>query len=133
MQTSTLGGSRGRHYLVIAGALLFAAGIIAFMGIVTAEALYPPGYSASLNEISDLGATEPPDSVTTQPSATIFNVAMMVCGVLALAAAHCLQRAVRRWATPVPPVAQAPVRGLAHRVNWWVSFPGRRVLIMEIS
>jgi hypothetical membrane protein len=101
MRTSNLARSLGRRYLVIAGALLFVAGIIAFMGIITAEALYPPGYSTSLNEISDLGATEPPDSVITQPSATIFNVTMMACGVLALAAAHCLQRATRRWAAPV--------------------------------
>jgi hypothetical membrane protein len=101
MRTSTLGRSLSKHYLVIAGALLFAAGIIGFMGIITAEALYPPGYSTSLNEISDLGATEPPGSVVAQPSATIFNVAMMTSGVLILAAAHCLQRAVHRWTAPV--------------------------------
>lgn len=101
MRTSRIGQALGRHYLVIAGALLFTAGIIAFMGIITAEALYPAGYSTSLNAISDLGATEPPGSVTAQPSATVFNVAMMVCGVLALAAAHCLQRGTRRWPAPV--------------------------------
>ena len=71
------------------------------MGIITAEALYPPGYSTSLNAISDLGATIPPDSVITQPSATIFDVTMMVCGVLALAASYCLQRGFRRWTAPV--------------------------------
>ncbi len=101
MRTSSLTGSLRRHYPVIAGALLFAAGVIAFMGIITAEALYPPGYSTSLNAISDLGATIPPDSVITQPSATIFDVTMMVCGVLALAASYCLQRGFRRWAAPV--------------------------------
>jgi hypothetical membrane protein len=101
MRTSALSRSLRGHYPVMAGALLFAAGVIAFMGIITAEALYPPGYSTSLNPISDLGATEPPDSIITQPSATIFNVTMMVCGVLALAAAHCLQRGTRRWAAPV--------------------------------
>ncbi len=68
------------------GRPLFAAGVIAFMGIITAEALYPSGYSTSQNEISDLGATEPPDSVIEQPSATIFNTTMIVCGVLVLAA-----------------------------------------------
>jgi hypothetical membrane protein len=101
MRTSRIGRAFGRQYLAVAGALLFTAGIIAFMGIITAEALYPPGYSTSLNAISDLGATEPPDSVSAQPSATIFNVTMIVCGVLALAAAHCLQRGTRRWAAPV--------------------------------
>ena len=94
------GSASSTRLLVTAGALLFAAGIIAIMGIITAEALYPPGYSTSQNQISDLGATEPPDSVITQPSATIFNTAMIVCGVLALVASFCLQRGFRRWAAP---------------------------------
>lgn len=93
---STHTGRRLQRYLAAAGALLFAAGAIAFLGIITAEALYPPDYSTSLNAISDLGATEPPNSVIEQPSATIFNTSMIVCGVLALAASICLQRGSRR-------------------------------------
>jgi hypothetical membrane protein len=34
--------------------------------------------------ISDLGATEPPNSLITQPSATIFNSSMMAAGLLIL-------------------------------------------------
>ncbi len=84
------------RYVAAAGALLFAAGVIAFMGIITAEALYPERYSTSQNEISDLGATEPPDSVVEQPSATIFNTAMIVCGVFVLVASACIQVGCRR-------------------------------------
>ena len=96
---------RGRmlrpRYLAVAGALLFAAGLIAFMGIITAEALYPEGYSTSQNAISDLGGTEPPDSVIEEPSATIFNSAMMATGLLVLVSAVFLQIGTRRWLAAV--------------------------------
>jgi len=85
----------------VAGFLLFFAGLLAFMGIITAEALYPEGYSTSGNAISDLGATEPPDSRIEEPSATIFNSAMMAAGVLILVASFCIQRGHNRWAAPV--------------------------------
>jgi len=85
----------------VAGFLLFFAGVLAFMGIITAEALYPEGYSTSGNAISDLGATEPPDSRIEEPSATIFNSAMMAAGVLILVASFCIQRGHNRWAAPV--------------------------------
>lgn len=68
-------------YANIAGALLFCAGVLAFLGIITAETLYP-GYSASQNMISDLGATEPPNSIIIQPSSSIFSASMAVCGLL---------------------------------------------------
>ena len=66
----------------LAGILLFAVGGIALLGIITAEVLYP-GYS-TVQEISDLGASRPPNSVIEQPSATIFNVTMMMCGIILL-------------------------------------------------
>lgn len=88
------------RYLAAAGGLLFAAGVISLMGIITAEALYPGSYSTAANAISDLGATEPPDSVIREPSATIFNTVMMVTGALALMASVCLQRGFRRTAAP---------------------------------
>jgi hypothetical membrane protein len=87
--------------LAASGVLLLLAGLIAFMGIITAEALYPEGYSTSKNAISDLGATEPPDSVVEQPSATVFNGAMIVTGLLVLGAAFCLQTGFRRLAVTI--------------------------------
>ena len=77
----------------IAGALLFIAGVSAFLGIITAEAFYP-GYSTSQNTISDLGASLPPESIIKQPSATIFNSAMMLSGLLIIAAAYCVHRSL---------------------------------------
>ena len=89
------------RYLAAAGAFLFAAGVIALMGIITAEALYPAGYSTAGNALSDLGATPPPDSVVEQPSATIFNMVMIVAGALILAASFCVQRGFRSFAAAV--------------------------------
>lgn len=52
--------------------------------------------------ISDLGATEPPDSVILQPSAAIFDTTMMVAGVLVLAAAALAHRATGRRRLAIP-------------------------------
>ena len=85
----------------LAGALLFAVGAIALMGIITAEVLYP-GYSTADNMISDLGATEPPDSVIEQPSSNIFSGSMIVCGSLILIALAMLEEGFRRRSFRVP-------------------------------
>lgn len=79
-------------YQIFAGALLFVAGVLVFLGIITSEALYP-GYSTSQNMISDLGATVPPNSIIVQPSATIFNVTMMISGLCTIISAYFMHRA----------------------------------------
>ncbi len=89
------------RYENIAGALLFIAGVLAFLGIITAETLYP-GYSTSQNMISDLGATEPPNSIIIQPSSNIFSAAMAVTGLLITASAYCINRAFRKRAVTAP-------------------------------
>lgn len=70
----------------VAGLVLFLAAVIFFMGIITAESVYPIDlcYSTRENEISDLAATKPPDSIITQPSATIFNTTAILTGFLIL-------------------------------------------------
>jgi hypothetical membrane protein len=72
--------------LKFAGLLYFFAGAIVLMGIITAEAFYPSGYSTFKNEISDLGATRQPNSVSFEPSSTIFNTAMLLAGIFVLVA-----------------------------------------------
>jgi hypothetical membrane protein len=74
------------------------AGAIALMGIITAEALYPEGYSTSQSMISDLGGTEPPEGRVEQPSAAVFDGAMIVGGALIVAAALVTCGALRRHA-----------------------------------
>ncbi len=76
--------------LNLAGLLLFVAGIVVFMGIITAESYYPALYTTRANEISDLGATRPPNSIIYQPSALIFNLSMIATGLLVLIAVNYL-------------------------------------------
>ena len=78
----------------IAGVMFLLAGVVILMGIITAETQYPPdvGYTTTNNEISDLGATRPPDSIITQPSATIFNTTMMISGAMIVAGAFASRR-----------------------------------------
>jgi hypothetical membrane protein len=72
----------------LSGLLLFITGIIIFMGIITAESMYPvdKSYTTREDEISDLAATKPPNSIITQPSAIIFNTTMICSGILILCA-----------------------------------------------
>lgn len=93
---------RGRHGLQIAGLLLALAGIIFLMGVITAETQYPGAYTTHDNEISDLGATRPPNSVSHQPSAAIFNATCLTTGSLILGSAWLLRREKRpakSWVT----------------------------------
>lgn len=84
----------------IAGALLFFVGGFALLGIITAEVLYP-GYT-TLQKISDLGASRPPNSVIHQPSSTIFNTTMLVAGAMVLFATYFLHRAFDRRSVTAP-------------------------------
>jgi hypothetical membrane protein len=78
------------------GILFVLAGSVILMGIITAEALYPAIYTTTDNEISDLGATRPPSSIILQPSSTIFNLTMVVSGMLLVVAAYGVHRAFAR-------------------------------------
>ena len=83
--------------LRIAGLLLFFGGAILLLGIIIAEALYPAAYTTGGNEISDLGGTRPPAGLVYQPSATIFNLSLMLAGLLVTASAVMLQLRLARW------------------------------------
>lgn len=90
-----------RKYVHIAGALLFCAGVLAFLGIITAETLYPE-YSTSQNMISDLGATEPPNSIIIQPSSSIFSGSMVVCGFLIIISSYFVHLTFSRKSVTIP-------------------------------
>ena len=98
-------GVSGRSRVVdlrIGGTLILLAGATILMAIITAEALYPAAYATGANEISDLGGTRPPDSVILQPSATIFNVAMMLTGLMVIVASWFVHRSFGRRAVTIP-------------------------------
>jgi len=77
----------------IAGVVLLLTGGVSLLGIITAEA-YHPDY-ATTQEISDLGSTAPPNPVSYEPTATIFNGTMLTSGALVLVAAYFLYRVGR--------------------------------------
>lgn len=72
------------------------------MGIITAEAFYPAGYSTANSQISDLGSTVPPESLTHQPSASIFNSTMLTAGFMVLVGTWYLHRFFRKWLVSIP-------------------------------
>jgi hypothetical membrane protein len=86
----------------IGGALLGSAAAVIFLGIITAEALYPAPYDTAENTISDLGATLPPHSVILQPSATIFDLTMIASGLAIIAGAYFVHRVFSRKAVTIP-------------------------------
>ena len=88
--------------LHLAGLALFTGAVVMFMGIITAESLYPAAYSTSANEISDLGGTRPPEGLVYQPVATIFNTTMLLSGILVALAAVAIGGSVRRWWVTAP-------------------------------
>ncbi len=69
----------------ISGLFFFVAGFVILMGITTSEIFYP-GYSVRSDFISTLASSPPPDSIIIQPSASIFNFAMIVAGLSIIAA-----------------------------------------------
>ena len=90
--------------LRLPGVLLFLAGSIALMGIITAEALYPSGagYTTFNSEISDLGATKPPNRLIYQPSSGVFNIAMLLSGLMTLTATFFQHKLFKKIAVSIP-------------------------------
>ena len=88
--------------LKLSGLLLFLAGSFALMGIITAEVFYPSGYTTFNSEISDLGATKPPNSLIYQPSSSIFNITMFLSGLMALTATLFQHRYFKKLLFTIP-------------------------------
>jgi hypothetical membrane protein len=76
-------------------AMLILAGATILMAIVTGEALFGAAYTTSQNTISDLGSTWQPGDIVREPSATIFNTAMLASGAMIVVAAATYWRAHR--------------------------------------
>ena len=93
---STATTTRSERAAALAGICFTSAGLVLLMGIITAETKYPVWrHYSTRQEISDLGATRPPHSIITQPAATIFDVTLILAGVLVLVAAWATWRHYR--------------------------------------
>lgn len=96
-------GLSGLSAMRVGGSILVLAGAIILLGIISAEALYPAPYSTAANEISDLGGTTPADGgIVYQPSATIFDVSMIVVGVAVIVAGGLIHRGFGRLSVTIP-------------------------------
>ncbi|TFH38569.1 MAG: DUF998 domain-containing protein, partial [ANME-2 cluster archaeon] len=71
------------------GVFLFIGTVQLVLGMLIAEFLYP-GYSASVNYLSDLGATCRTTCIIYQPSASIFNTSVALLGVLTIVSSYFL-------------------------------------------
>jgi hypothetical membrane protein len=93
-----------KRYLNIAGALALVAAIQWILGIIVAESTYA-NYSVSQNFLSDLGATCHSGAGTSpcfivQPSSIVFNSALFLLGLLSIAGAYLIYRALGRRLFP---------------------------------
>lgn len=93
-----------KRYLNIAGALALVAAIQWILGIIVAESTYA-NYSVSQDFLSDLGATCHSGAGTSpcfivQPSSIIFNSGLFLLGVLSIAGAYLIYRALGRRLFP---------------------------------
>ena len=79
------------NYRHASGVFLFIGAVQFILGMLIAEFLYP-GYSASVNYISDLGATCRTTCIIYQPSASIFNTSVSLLGVLTIVSSYFLWR-----------------------------------------
>jgi hypothetical membrane protein len=102
--TTNIYNAASTNNLKIPGLLYFLAGAIVLMGIITSEAFYPSGYSTFNNEISDLGATRQPNSVSFYPSSIIFNTVMWLAGILILIASFYQYKHFKKLLFTIPVV-----------------------------
>lgn len=72
-----------KEYYKVAGIILLVGCLQFLMAVNLAETQFS-GYSVSKNTLSDLGGTLPP----VEPSAIIFNVSVIILGILGLAAVY---------------------------------------------
>jgi hypothetical membrane protein len=91
-----------RSSLTKSGLLLFFAGFIIFMAIITGEIFFKKGYNTRDNYISELGAPMPPETIKPEPSAEIFNYSMMISGLMIIIATFFIQKIFRKLIVTIP-------------------------------
>lgn len=88
--------------LTKSGILLFLAGFMIFMGIITGEIFYKLEFNTRDNYISELASALPPDAIIQEPSAKIFNYTMIVSGLMVILAAYFVQVIFKKFITTIP-------------------------------
>jgi hypothetical membrane protein len=94
--------ARRKAFVTLSGILLFLAGFMILMGIITAEIFHPPGFSTRSSYISELGASIQPGQAAPRPSAEIFNLTMIVAGILIVIAAFMCEIVFKTLLASIP-------------------------------
>jgi hypothetical membrane protein len=88
--------------LTISGLLLFIAGVIIFMGIITGEIFYTLPFNTHDSYISELAAALPPNTIVPEPSATIFNLTMIISGLMVMISTYFVQITFKKLLSGIP-------------------------------
>jgi hypothetical membrane protein len=88
--------------LTKSGTLLFLAGFLIFMGIITCEILYRAPYNTHDSYISELATKSTVDHSAQQISAKIFNSTMITTGTMVIIAAFFVQKVFRKYIATIP-------------------------------
>jgi hypothetical membrane protein len=99
--TDTLNAGK-KTELTISGLLLFLAGFLIFMGIITGEVFHKKYFNTRDNYISELAAALPPDTIIPQPSGVIFNTTMIVTGIMIIIGSGLLYISFKRLLVCIP-------------------------------
>ena len=91
-----------RSSLTKSGLLLFLAGFLIFMGILTGEIFFKKSYTSRDNYISELGAPVPPETIKSELSAEIFNYTMIISGLMIIMATIFIQKIFKKLFTTIP-------------------------------
>ena len=91
-----------RSSLTKSGLLLFFAGFIIFMAIITGEIFFKKAYNTRDSYISELGAPLPPETIKAEPSADIFNYSMIISGLMIMVATFFTQQIFKKLIVTIP-------------------------------
>jgi hypothetical membrane protein len=88
--------------LIKSGTLLYLAGFLILMGIITCEMLYKAPYNTRNSYISELATPAASTGTIQKTSASIFNWTMIVTGIMIIAATFFVQRVFKKFISSIP-------------------------------
>jgi hypothetical membrane protein len=91
-----------KESLTKSGILLFLAGFMIFMGIITCEIVYKNPFNTRDNYISELGVAVKAETDVVQMSPVIFNLTMIVSGLMIIIATFFVQGIFKRYLSSIP-------------------------------
>ena len=91
-----------RASLTKSGLLLFLAGFLIFMGILTGEIFYTADFSARANYISELASKIDTGTVFRHVSASIFDYTMIVAGLMVIAGTWFVNKIYKKYLLTIP-------------------------------